>query len=101
MQLTQRALGRLTGWSQGMISAYESGLAVPGAERLVFLLRFAVTDEERESILNALERHGVVRQDLASHLVAPGFEGASTQPAVAPFSGGDIAVGPEVCNEQA
>jgi transcriptional regulator with XRE-family HTH domain len=71
LDLNQGEFAALCGWPRNMISQYAAEVARPSAERLIHLLRLAVTDDERRPILKALERYGVLATDLAPAL--PGF----------------------------
>jgi len=60
----------LTGFNGSIVSWYENGRAIPGAERLVMLLRLAKTDRQRRAILAALEQRGISPSDLAGPAMA-------------------------------
>jgi transcriptional regulator with XRE-family HTH domain len=69
--LTQVAFSRMLSIQQNSLSRFETGDDKPSTERLIHLLRLAGTDGEREPIVAALEKRGVLASDLALSASTP------------------------------
>ena len=63
--LTQVAFSVILSIRQNTLSQVETGVLKPSIERLIQLLRIARTEGEREPLIAALERRGILATDLA------------------------------------
>jgi transcriptional regulator with XRE-family HTH domain len=69
--LTQAAFAEVLFLRQCLLSRFETGAERPSTERLIRLLRMAVTDGERAPIVAVLEQRGILASDLAISTSTP------------------------------
>ena len=71
LRLTQVAFSKMLLVQQNTLSQFETGHSRPSTERLIRLLRMAVTDGERAPIVAVLEQRGILASDLAISTSTP------------------------------